>query len=378
MAQVLSPGAIPEPDPIAVEPQEWQENLNIRLLCPECREDPPNLFEDHQSGDTICESCGIVLGQRGIDTRAEWRTFANDDQGNDDPSRVGDAPNPLLDGNQLQTSIAFGDGSMRSKELHRAQNKAMADKNNKGLLQAFKQIDAYCGGYELPYMVAEGAKHIYKDADESKLFKGKSQEAMIAGCIFISCRRHSVPRTFREIFELTKVSKKEIGRTFKLLEKFLINQDKNKGQNATVIANGMLTCAVRSVIDIELLAGIVAINEKYQATATTNPGELCNRFCSILGLKPQTTNVAIDLAGRMSTVGALAGRSPLSGAAACIYMASYLMGEPRTPKQISEAAKVSDSTIRNAYKSLYYERETLVQAEWLEKGGKLDSLPKPS
>lgn len=124
--------------------------------------------------------------------------------------------------------------------------------------------------------------------------------------------------------------------------------------------------------------GVVAMNDTYQATATTNPGELCARFCSLLGLDQRCANVAIDLAGRMSTVGALAGRSPLSGAAACIYMASYLMGQARTPKQISEAAKVSDSTIRNAYKSLYLEREKLIEPDWLEKGGKLDRLPKPS
>lgn len=237
MAQALSPGAIPDPEPQPEAPQEWQQNLSFRMMCPECKEDPPNLVEDTQAGDVICESCGIVLSQRGIDQRAEWRTFANDDAGNDDPSRVGDAPNLLLNGNQLETNIAFGDGSQRSKELHRAQSKATVDKGNKALLQAFKQIGAYCDSYHLSQLTSDGAKHIYKDAEESKLFKGKSQDAVIAGCIFIACRRNNVPRTFREIFELTKVSKKEIGKTFKLLEKFLMQQDKNKS-GPKVIGNG--------------------------------------------------------------------------------------------------------------------------------------------
>lgn len=238
MSHLLSPGAIPEPEPQPEAPQEWQQNLNVRMMCPECKEDPPNLVEDSSAGDVICESCGMVLSQRGIDQRAEWRTFANDDQGNDDPSRVGDAPNLLLNGAQLQTNIAFGDGSMRSKDLHRAQSKSTADKGNKNLLQAFKQIGAYCDSYHLSQIVSDGAKHIYKDAEESKLFKGKSQEAVIAGCIFISCRRNAVPRTFREIFDMTHVSKKEIGRTFKLLEKFLMTQDKHKAGSTKVIANG--------------------------------------------------------------------------------------------------------------------------------------------
>lgn len=83
---------------------------------------PPNLVEEFSSGDMVCGSCGLVLGDRIIDTRSEWRTFANDDQGNDDPSRVGDSINPLLNGSQLETSIGFGEG-MRSRELHRAQNR---------------------------------------------------------------------------------------------------------------------------------------------------------------------------------------------------------------------------------------------------------------
>lgn len=329
-------------------------------MCPECKEDPPNLVEDTQAGDVICESCGIVLSQRGIDQRAEWRTFANDEAGNDDPSRVGDAPNLLLNGNQLETNIAFGDGSLRSKELHRAQSKATADKGNKALLQAFKQIGAYCDSYHLSQLTSDGAKHIYKDAEESKLFKGKSQDAVIAGCIFIACRRNNVPRTFREIFELTKVSKKEIGKTFKLLEKFLMQQDKNKS-GPKVIGNG-----------------VIAMNEGYQSSSTTSPEDLCARFCNKLDLDVRCTNVAKDLAVQMATIGALAGRSPLSGAAACIYMASFLMNQGRSPKQISEVAKVSDSTIRNAYKSLYAEKDRLIKSEWLEKGGDPENLPKPS
>jgi transcription initiation factor TFIIB len=354
MSHILSPGAIPEVEPQVEASEEWRQNLSVRMTCPDCKEYPPNLVEDPQD-------CGIVLSQRGIDQRAEWRTFANDDQGNDDPSRVGEGPNLLLNGSQLQTNIAFGDGSLRSKELHRAQSKANLDKGNKNLMQAYKQIGAYCDSYGLTSIVADGAKHIFRDAEASKSFKGKSTEAIIAGCIFIACRRNKVPRTFREIYDMTHVSKKEIGRTFKLLEIMLSKQEQQTGGKPSVMANG-----------------IVGINEEYQGTVTTNPGELCNRFCNILGMDIKSTNIAIGLAEGMASIGALAGRSPLSGAAACIYMASHLMGNGKTPKQISEVAKVSDSTIRSAYKNLYTERETLVQPEWIEKGASLDKLPKPT
>lgn len=78
----------------------------------------------------------------------------------------------------------------------------------------------------------------------------------------------------------------------------------------------------------------------------------------------------------MSTVGDLAGRSPLSVAAACIFMASHLLGKPKSAKDISVVAGVSDGTIRTAYKYLYQERERLIDADWIADGkGKMENLP---
>ena len=368
MAQqpLLSPGAIPdEIRPPTKEEEEWRENLNVKMICKQCLDDPPNLHEDHQSGDMVCETCGLVLASRSIDMSSEWRTFSNDDAGNDDPSRVGDGPNALLNGAQLGTTIAFADGGMRSKDLHRAQNKANLDKGNKALLTAYKQIGALCDGWQLPNTVADTAKHLFKDADESKLFKGKSQESLIAGCLFLACRRNEVARTFREVMELTKVSKKEIGRTFKLLENFLMKRDKAKADLGDGV-EGMVA------------GGTVVYNEVYKGSSTANPSELCQRYCSMLNMDQRTTNVALELAKAMTESGALAGRSPLSAAAACIFMAGHLMGSPRSAKEIMGVAKVSDSTIRHAYKLLWNQREVLITEQILGRGAVPERLPRPS
>jgi transcription initiation factor TFIIB len=378
MAQVLSPGAVPD-ELLPPKEEEWQQNLNVRMICRDCREDPPNLREDHASGDLICGDCGLVLEQRSIDTSSEWRTFSNDDQGSDDPSRVGDGPNALLNGAQLNTGIAFGDGNMRSKELHRAQNKTSHDKGNKILLQAYKQIGALCDGWQLPNAVSDTAKHLYKDADESRLFKGKSSEVMIAGCVFLACRRNNVPRSFREVMDLTKVSKKEIGKTFKLLENFLMTKSKNK--NATV-AGGKLWSLLFHFLSSPLLnvsdQGYVMPVETYTGSATADPADLCQRYCSMLSMDQKTTNVAIAVATNMTKFGALAGRSPLSSAAACIYMAGHLMGDVKSAKDIQAVAKVSDSTIRHAYKLLYAERDKLIDEDITRRGADPERLPKPA
>lgn len=233
-AQLLSPKpAIVTNHPL-VPQEQWKENLNMQMTCRECKEFPPNLVEEFASGDMVCGSCGLVLGDRIVDTRSEWRTFSNDDQGNDDPSRVGDGANPLLNGSQLQTSISFGDGSSsRTRDLHRAQNKSTHDKSTKGLLAAYKEIGALCDAMSIPKNVSDTAKHIFKMVNDAGAFRGKSQDTIIAGCIFIACRQCKVPRTFREICALTKVSKAEIGRIFKALEKFFANQNKKRTDSGT-------------------------------------------------------------------------------------------------------------------------------------------------
>lgn len=233
-------------DPPGKPPVEdsWSQNLNQKLLCPECKEDPPNLAEEFSSGDMVCGTCGLVLGDRIVDTRSEWRTFSNDDQGNDDPSRVGDGANPLLNGSQLSTTIAFTDGSARGRELYRAQGKQGTDKATKTLLTAYKEIGAHCDAVNIPKNVSDTAKHLFKLTDDAKAFKGKSQDAIIAGCIFIACRQCGVPRTFREIYALTKVSKKDIGRTFKLLEKFFASTSQAKADAAEAVGSGKLYFAI--------------------------------------------------------------------------------------------------------------------------------------
>lgn len=50
---------------------DFVPDLNVRLLCPECQVDPPNINEEFASGDLVCGDCGLVLGDRIVDTRSE-------------------------------------------------------------------------------------------------------------------------------------------------------------------------------------------------------------------------------------------------------------------------------------------------------------------
>lgn len=118
----------------------------------DCKIVPPNISEEFSSGDLVCADCGLVLGDRIVDTRSEWRTFANDE--GDDPSRVGSAANPLLNGPQLDTVISQRDGgSGAARELNRTHGRVTAVKGERNLLQAYKDISAMSEAIGLPKLI---------------------------------------------------------------------------------------------------------------------------------------------------------------------------------------------------------------------------------
>jgi len=336
------------PDNLAPPRREDWMNLNVHLVCRDCQERPPNLVEEN--AETICGTCGLVLAERLISYESEWRTFNSDEGKGDDPNRVGEAENELLNNIGQSTTIAGGgpNVSKETRKLQRAQAAQTSDRSNKALMQAYKQMDAWADIADLTGNVRQAAKMYYKRVDDAKAFKAKSQEVIMAGCIFIACRQCKTPRTFSEIFGLTQVPKKEIGRVYKKLESFLTQfHDDNI---AKIVAEG-------GIIDREANA--------YKGTQSTKPSDLCARYCNMLGLHFKILSVSQSLAEKIPNIESLAGRSPLSNAAACIYFASHLLGTPTPSKKISEVAGVSDATIKHAYKLLLAEKDRLIDPKWL-------------
>ena len=56
-----------------VQVQTFGPDLAVRLICPDCRDPNPNIVEEFSGGDLVCGTCGLVLGDRVVDTRSEWR-----------------------------------------------------------------------------------------------------------------------------------------------------------------------------------------------------------------------------------------------------------------------------------------------------------------
>ncbi|KAF8655343.1 hypothetical protein AX16_003116 [Volvariella volvacea WC 439] len=343
--------AYAQPFPLAAptsKPQQptYGPDLAVRLICPECRDPNPNIVEEFGSGDLVCGGCGLVLGDRIVDTRSEWRTFANDE--GDDPSRVGAASDPLMEGmEQLDTVISFRDGgSGIARELQRAASRSQNSRSERNLLTAFRDISSWCDQFSLPKTISDIAKQLYKRSDEEKLLRGKPLDAVIAACIFIACRQAHVPRTFREICNLTKVSKKTLGQCYKALE-----QAFNLSPGATASSNNA-------------------------SSPSSAPENLLVRYCNHLDLPANVQSICSDviIAARQHGIGD--GRSPVSIAGGAIYFTCHLLGKQKSVRDISAVAGVSEGTIKLVYRLYYAQKEKLVKKEWIEDGrASLDRLP---
>ncbi|EDO36932.1 predicted protein [Nematostella vectensis] len=290
-----------------------------------CRHHPDApLIEDYRAGDMICSECGLVVGDRVVDVGSEWRTFSNE-KATSDPSRVGAAQNPLLSGGDLSTLIEKPSGGNADIEgFARTHNSRSGMSGaDRSLMNAFREISIMADRINLPRKIVDRANQLFKQVHEQKSLKGRSNDTIASACLYIACRQEGVPRTLKEICAIGKISKKEIGRCFKLILKHLETS-------------------------VDLITS----------------GDFMSRFCSNLTLPLSVQKAATYIARRAVELDLVAGRSPISIAAAAIYMASQASEEKRSQKEIGDIAGVADVTIRQSYRLLFPKARELFPADF--------------
>jgi transcription initiation factor TFIIB len=276
------------------------------LSCPSHPE--AHLIEDHRAGDMVCPECGLVVGDRIVDVGTEWRSF-NNEKSCKDPSRVGAPENPLLSGSDLSTSVVVAPG--QDYDLFNLQRK-QTNNSDRQLIQAFGIIREMSDRINLAGSIQDQANKLFKDVLVTGALRGKNSEAVAAACLYIACRKEGVPRTFKEICAVSRTSKKDIGKCFRLIVKTLeTNLDHITSE------------------------------------------QFMSRFCGNLGLKSFIQQAATHIARNAVAQDLVSGRSPISIAAAAIYMASQASDDKRAPKEIGDIAGVADVTIKQSYKLMY-------------------------
>nr|WP_295001487.1 transcription initiation factor IIB [uncultured Methanobrevibacter sp.] len=287
--------------------------------CPVCGSTEREV--DNSRAEVSCARCGLVFEESLIDNGPEWRAF--DHEQRNKRTRTGAPLSFAISDRGLTTTIDSRNKDINGRnipERSRAQlyrmrkwNKRIrvANASERNLAFALSELDRKSSNLGIPRSIREDAALIYRTAARKKLIRGRSIEGMVAASIYTACRRNNIPRTLDEVAEIFKVAKKQIGKNYRFLSKKL---------------------------NIKL--------------KPTSPADYVPRFASQLELSGRVESKAIEIINEAKNKGLLNGKGPTGVAATALYVASILMGERKTQRDIAEIAGVTEVTIRNRYKEL--------------------------
>ncbi len=304
---------------VVTKRNEGQTESSSDFVCPECGSSL--VLEDLARGERVCGGCGLVLSDRRIDTHAEWRAFTKEES--EKRSRVGSPMRYSLYDRGLSTFIDWRDQDIsgrklspqRRSEIYRLRKCQLRSRvhssHDRNLAHAMTELERLASQLGIPEPIKEQAALLYRRSIQKRLVRGRSIEAMVAATLYAACRMRSKPRPLDEVADLSRVSRKKLGQCYRLL--------------------------------------LQSLNLR---VPLSNPVDYINRFTTELSLSSRVQLRSIELLERCRDFGLTIGRDPLGLAAAAIYIASIMLDERRTQREIAEVARVTEVTVRNRYKEL--------------------------
>jgi transcription initiation factor TFIIB len=285
------------------------------VVCPECG--GTQFIEDTVRGEKICASCGLVLQEEIIDVGQEWRAFDSEQMAR---RARGGAPLTFTKHDKgLTTEIGKGLGELyKVPRGKRAQyyrltkwHKRLIRSKDRNLSFALSELQRIVSFLNLTRSIHEKIAKYYEETVNKGLVRGRSIESVVAALTYAVCREEGSPRTLDEISEASGVDKREIGRTYRYVAREL---------------------------KIRILPA--------------DPITYVPRFCSMLGLSDKVQAKAIQILKKAKKLDVSSGKGPTGVAAAAIYIASVLVGERRTQREIADTCGITEVTIRNRQKEL--------------------------
>jgi transcription initiation factor TFIIB len=181
----------------------------------------------------------------------------------------------------------------------------------RSLAQGLTEINTMASKMGLPRHVRESAAVLYRKASLKNLVRGRSIDEVVAATLYAACRQCGVPRTLDEIADKSNVDRKSIGRTYRTITRELT---------------------------LRLLP--------------QSPRDYIARFCNKLALDIDVQRKAKEILDKVERQELPSGVAPSGVAAATIYIAALISGNPCTQKEVAEVAGVTEVTIRNRYKAI--------------------------
>jgi transcription initiation factor TFIIB len=296
-----------------------EENIDGLTKCPECS--GTHLIEDYDRGEVVCETCGLVLEDNKVDSRADWTAFDNEEKSKKE--RIGSPMTLTRHDKGLSTEISWNDRDSNGKtlsrqnrttfyrlrKLHRLSKTSTTREYN--IARALMDIKKRAYKMGLPRDVVETAAYVYRKAHNNNVTRGRSIACISAASIYIACRQCHLPRTLDEVSSAFELRRRDVSRTY--------------------------NCMVR----------LLKLN-----MPPTAPQYYIPRLCGQLGLNSDAQQKVKELLIEASEKGLICGRSPVAMVGALIYIASIITHQKRTQAEIAGVANVTEVTIRNRYKEL--------------------------
>jgi transcription initiation factor TFIIB len=292
--------------------------MEITGFCSGCNSG--KTITDEESGEIICGSCGLVITEKIVDPRAEWRAFTGDEF--ESRKRTGDPISLRRHDGGLATVISKAnrdstgrilDPAVRNSVQRLRMWNARAQINAPGeraLRNALMELDKLKDKLALPEATAEKTAYIYRKAMKHGLNKGRSINAVLASALYIACRESGHDRRIREIAKISNISQKEIAKCYRMLV---------LGLDLKIPQADPIKC-------INLIANRGQLSEKSKRVA-------------IMLMKKVVTTIS-------------SGKDPMGLAASVLYMACLETGEAITQKELARTAGVTEVTVRSRCKDL--------------------------
>jgi transcription initiation factor TFIIB len=288
--------------------------------CPQCRS--LQITRDEIRGEVVCNDCGLVLDDASALVSDRAPRSKSDETGRE-ARGYGPATNLLMPDKGLFSEIGTPSrdfhgnslprqASLRYYHLRKLNHRLRSAKTHqRNLSVALDELNRLAGSLGLSREVRESATYIYRRALEHKATRGKKIVALVAASVYAACRQCHVPRTMKEIVSHSRASKIEVGRAY------------------TVLAR-------------ELRLGLRPVE----------PRDYLVRFTQDLNLSKEVRAKVLEMLSQVEKIYSTSGVLPNGILATIIYIASSLLGEPRSQDRIAAVANVTPVTIRNHYKEL--------------------------
>lgn len=296
---------------------------NLKYLecqrCPECGS--TTILRDNEYAEFVCENCGFVVASKLTDRGPEWRAFNLEQRQR--RVRTGEPLTFTIHDKGLSTVIDKRDRDVYGKMLSPKRAKQMyrlrrwqrrirfSGSQDRSLSFALSVMSKMAGALNLPKNVLETASIVYRKALKNDLIRGRGRKELAAAALYLACRQCKVTRRLYEVAEASGMEKKKLGRAYRFLIKKL---------NLSV--------------------------------PPTSISRYISKFSSELTLNGKTEEFAHKIMVKANRLRLASGKGPVGLAAAAIYIASAILDERRTQREVAETANITEVTIRNRYKEL--------------------------